>query len=49
MKYALNIFLHNIASWYWQISSDKAAKIQLIGTKIHDLNFCEYKALKMKF
>ena len=35
MKYPLNIFLHNIASWYWQISTDKVAKIQLLGTKIH--------------
>ena len=34
MKYPLNIFLHNIASWYWQISTHKVAKIQLLGTII---------------
>ena len=34
MKYPLNIFLHNIASWYRQISTDKVAKIQLLGTII---------------
>ena len=35
MKYPLNIFLQNIASWYKQISTHKVAKIQLLGTKIH--------------
>ena len=35
MKYPLNIFLHNIVLWYQQISTDKIAKIQLLGTKIH--------------
>ena len=39
MKYPLNIFLHNIASWYWQISIDKVAKIQLSGTKIYYTKF----------
>ena len=34
MKYPLNIFLHNIASWYRQISTHKVAKIQLLGTII---------------
>ena len=34
MKYPPNIFLHNIASWYWQTSTHKVAKIQLLGTKI---------------
>ena len=34
IKYPLNIFLHNIASWYWQISTHKVAKIQLLGTII---------------
>ena len=28
------MFLHNIASWYRQVSTDKVAKIQLLGTKI---------------
>ena len=27
--------LHNIDSWYRQISTHKVAKIQLLGTKIH--------------
>ena len=31
MKYPLNTFLHNIASWYGQISTHKVAKIQLLG------------------
>ena len=35
MKYPLNIFLQNIASWYSQISTDKVSKIQLLGTKTH--------------
>ena len=35
MKYPLNMFLQNIASWYWQFSTVKVAKIQLLGTKIH--------------
>ena len=39
MKYPLYIFLHNIASWYGQISSRKVAKIQLLGTKIHYTKF----------
>ena len=39
MKYPLNIFLHNIASWYWQISTQKVAKIQLLGTKVHYTKF----------
>ena len=39
MKYPLNIFLHNIASWYQKISSSKVAKIQLLGTKIHYTKF----------
>ena len=39
MKYPLNILLHNIAWWYWQISTDKVAKIQLLGTKIHYTKF----------
>ena len=39
MKYPLNIFLHNIASWYWQISTHKVAKIQLLGAKIHYTKF----------
>ena len=34
MKYPLNIFLHNIASGYRQISPHKVAKIQLLGTII---------------
>ena len=34
MKYPLNMFLHNKASWYRQISTDKVAKIQLLGLKI---------------
>ena len=34
MKYPLNIFLHNIALWYQQISTHKVAKIQLLGTII---------------
>ena len=34
MKYPLNMFLHNLASWYRQISTDKVAKIQLLGTII---------------
>ena len=33
------MFLHNIASWYWQVSTDKVAKIQLLGTKIHYTKF----------
>ena len=49
MKYPLNIFLHNIASWYGKISADKVAKIQLLGTKIHYSKIFEHKALKMKF
>ena len=39
MKYPLNIFLHNIALWYRQISTDNVAKIQLLGTKIHYTEF----------
>ena len=36
VKYPLNIFLHNIASWYREISTHKVAKIRLLGTEIHD-------------
>ena len=39
MKYPLNMFLHNIASWYWQISTHKVAKIQLLGRKIQYIKF----------
>ena len=39
MKYPLNIFLHNIASWYRQISTYKVAKIQILGTKVHKYKF----------
>ena len=49
MKYPLNIFLHNIASWYRQISTYKVAKIQILGTNFNILNFSKYKVLKMKF
>ena len=35
MNETSKIFLHNIASWYRQISAHKVAKIQLLGTKIH--------------
>ena len=50
MKYPLNIFLHNIASWHRQISTHKVAKIQLKGTKIYyTIFFGDYKVLKMKF
>ena len=31
--------LYNISSWYWQISTDKVAKIQLLGTNIHYTKF----------
>ena len=43
MKYLLNIFLHNISSWYWQISTHKVAKIQLLGTIIH---YIKYKRIQ---
>ena len=39
MKYLLNVLLHNIVSWYGQISTHKVAKIQLLGTKIHYTKF----------
>ena len=39
MKHPLKKFLKNIASWYCQISTDKVAKIQLLGTKIHYTKF----------
>ena len=39
MKYPLNIILHNIGSWYWQISTDKVAKIKLLVTKLHYTKF----------
>ena len=39
MKYPLNLLLHNISSWYRQISTDKVAKIQLLGIKIHYTKF----------
>ena len=39
MKYPLNIFLHNIASLYRQISTYKVAKIKILETKIHYTKF----------
>ena len=39
MKYRLDIFLHNVPSWYWQTSTHKVAKIQLLVTKIHHTKF----------
>ena len=39
MKYPLNIFLQNIASWYREVSDHKVAKIQLLRTKIHYTKF----------
>ena len=39
MKHPSKIFLHNIASWYRQISTHKVAKIQLLRTKIHYTQF----------
>ena len=49
MKYPLNIFLHNIVSWYWQISTHNVAKIQLLGQKFIIIKITEYEVLKMKF
>ena len=39
MKHPSKIFLQNIASRYRQISTHKVAKIQLLGTKIHQTKF----------
>ena len=39
MKYPLNVFLHNIALWYRQISTYKVAKIQILGTKVQYTKF----------
>ena len=39
MKYPLNIFFCNMASWYRQISTYNVAKIQLSETKIHYTEF----------
>ena len=39
MKHPLTIFLQDIASWYWQISTHKITKIQLLGTQIHSSKF----------
>ena len=39
MKYPLNIFFCNMASWYRQISTHNVAKIQLSETKIHYTEF----------
>ena len=39
MKYPLNIFFCNVASWYRQISTHNVAKIQLSETKIHYTEF----------
>ena len=39
MKYPIYIFLHNITSWYWQISTHNVAKTRLLGTKIHYTKF----------
>ena len=36
---SLKVFLQNIPSLYRQISSDKFAKIQILGTKIHYTKF----------
>ena len=49
MKHPLKIFLHNIASWYRQVSTQKVAKILLLWTKIHYTQIFENKVLKMKF
>ena len=48
MKHPSKIFLQSIASRYRQISSQKVAKIQLLGKKLFILNSCENKVLAQK-